>query len=214
MKFASKFVIVSLAVSLAYSGAMSIAGSTASATEAVSGKFANWNSAAAELGFNGGLYQPQSRVGLRQDGPIEVLAFGGGNKSARPYAQTSVTASYGNTNKNFIIDQKWTSTSWAARPTVNPARRLVGKAKVRLDSGVQIPVVVYANCNINVIDTTNPPRKKCLKRDVLAYGGSVELQVPPAGSANSNGRNDVVIRSKGLSYADLLKVVSGLKRVT
>lgn len=214
MKFASKFVTVSLAVSLAYPGAMSIVGTAASATEAVSGKFANWSSAAAELGFNGGLYQPQSRVGLRQDGPIEVLAFGGGNKSARPYAQTSVTASYGNTNKNFIIDQKWTSTSWAARPTVNPARRLVGKAKVTLDSGVQIPVVVYANCNINVIDATTPPRKKCLKRDVLAYGGSVELQVPPAGAANPSGRNDVVIRSRGLSYADLLKVVSGLKRVT
>lgn len=187
---------------------------SANAATTVSGKFANWASAARELGVGGGLYQPQYRAGLKQDGPIEVLAFGGGSNPARPYAQTSAAASFGNTNRNFIIDQKWANTKWAASPTVNPARRPVGKVKLTLDSGAKVSAIVYANCNVAVADESLPTRKKCLPRHVLAFGGSLEFETPASWSTSSQARNDVVIRSRGLSYAQLLKIASGLEKVS
>lgn len=184
------------------------------AADQVSDKFANWEVAASALGDSGVLYQPRYRVGLTQDGPIEVLAFGEKGPAARPFAQTSVSASYGSTTRNFIIDQKWANTRWAAQPSVSPARRPVGKIKVTSNVGTTLTLSIYANCNVSVEDPNTPVRTKCLKRDVLRHGGSLEMLTPITGGTGLKGRNNVVIRSKGLSYAQLVKIAIGLQQVS
>lgn len=210
MKFPRQLMAVALTASLSIVGSFQI---SAHAADQISDKFANWEVAARALGDAGVLYQPRYRVGLKQDGPIEVLAFGKKGNDARPFAQTSVSASFGNTTKNFIIDQKWTNTEWAARPTVSPARRPVGKIKVTSDSGSELTLSIYANCDLNVEDPNTPVRTKCLKRDVLRYGGSLELLTPVTAGLSLKGRNNVVIRSRGLTYAQLVKIATGLEQV-
>lgn len=211
MKFPRGFKLVAPVAVLAVFGTLP---ASVHAADQVSDKFANWEVAAGALGNSGVLYQPQYRVGLKQDGPIEVLAFGKTDNASRPFAQTSVSASYGNTTRNFIIDQKRANTQWAAQPTVSPARRPVEKVKVTSNAGVELTLAIYSNCNVSVEDPNAPVRTKCLKRDVLRYGGSLEMLTPITGGSGPKGGNNVVIRSKGLTYAQLVRIAKGLQLVS
>lgn len=192
---------------------------TAHGTQSINTSFRTWEAAAEKLGDRGELFQPTYSAGLKIADKIQVLAFGRSGNTSRTfkYRMTGVNAVYGNFAKGFSVNEKWSGTAWAAIPQVDPASRPVGNVKIkRLESGRTkvITARVFANCNISVHSPEVAPRKSCIKRDVKRFGGYLTMQAESVNSLGATSKTDLIIQSKALTYDQLVRIATGMQKVS
>jgi hypothetical protein len=176
-----------------------ISQSVAVASNVLNSRHKSWSAASNTLGDRGTLYQPTFTAGLKISGGVQVIAFGrkGNSTSTYSYASTSVSAAYGKRAKNFNINEKWAKTAWAVKLQPDPSQGRVGAVKIPMGmTGSMVRAEVFANCG----------DRKCSQRDVMRTGGYLTVK-------SKLTSTDIVIQSNGLTFNELLRVVSGLKPV-
>jgi hypothetical protein len=168
----------------------------------------SWNAAASQLGTAGSLWQPTWSAGLARSQKIRVIA------DNLTFANAAVTGGdtyaggrYGSRDRVLWVDEKWADTGWAAEPVTNTSTAKVGTARIPLGSpGMRVAVTatVYANCM----------RQRCTRADVLASGGTLTMTARPASTMTAPGNTSIVLRSRGLTYNQLLRVARSLQQVS
>jgi hypothetical protein len=183
-------------------------------------RVASWDLAAARLGTAGSLWEPQESGGLPRSRRIAVLAdnlaFANGAVTA---GDTFAGTRYGTAKRNFWIEEKWADTGWAAEPVTSTSTAKVRNVRVRLGSpGTSITVTarVYADCFEQPSDadpTPIPARFRCTRGDVLRSGGTLVMTARPPSQMTAPGTTSIVIRSTGLTFAELVSVARSLEQV-
>jgi len=183
-------------------------------------RVSSWDEAAATLGTAGSLWEPQETVGLERTTKITVVAdnltF---ENAAATGGDTYAGARYGKGKRAFWIDEKWANTGWAAEPVTSTSRAKVRTVSLRMgDPGMRYTVraTVYADCFTQPAQgdpVPVPKRFRCTRGDVLAYGGTLTMTARPASTMTAPGNTSVVIRTKGLTYRELLRVARNLQQV-
>ena len=187
--------------------------------ENINDNYPTWSKASAVLGERGTLYAPTYKAGLSLSDKIQVIAFQriGQSAATRSYKMTSATGMYGKISKNFILSEKWATSAWAAEPQPDLARRPVGRVTLQREVNgkrVAVKVHIFANCDRNVYVTGEVDRVSCIKRDVLRYGGYLGMRLPASTAGKNATGTDIVIQTKGLTYAQLLRIASGLEEAS
>ncbi len=152
------------------------------------------------------LWEPTYTLGLSRKREIDVLAFGSGSSRA-----TFAGSSYGRRVPSFTLAQKAAATKWAAKPVQHSSERLVDTLRIQIgDRGAKRPVQarIYANC----AQGPEASRKRCERRDVARFGGSVVLLARTT-IAGAPEATDIRIDSTGMSYEQLLRIARGLRPV-
>ncbi len=196
MSAACVLILVALGVSPAY------------AADVVAGA-RTYQQAATVLGSDVAVWRPTYSAGLPRRGPIDVIAYGKSSNRA-----TFAGATYGRRVPSFTIAQKSAADQWAARPVDRAEQGLVETVAVRIGAPGSKRVVrarVFADCRGQ--DPSNSDRRRCDRRDVVRFGGSVELLARTITSGEPLA-SDIRIDSQGLTYAQLVRVASGLVPVT
>lgn len=181
---------------------------------------ATWDVAAARLGTAGSLWEPRNTAGLDRTRRVVVIGDAitvadGSATGGSTYAGTR----YGRGARSVWVEEKWANTGWAAEPAVATTRALVRTVRVPLGPAgmrVRVPARVYAECvpqPANANPRPVPARTRCSRADVLRYGGTIELTARPASTMTAPGNTTIVIRSSGLTYAQLLRVAASLEQV-
>ena len=183
-------------------------------------RVADWDTAAATLGTAGSLWEPRWRAGLRQEGRIRVvadtLAFANGAVIA---GDTAAAARYGRGERSFRIAEKWADTGWAAEPAFTTSTAKVETVALRLGSpGMRTTVraTVYADCFEQPADADPEPVPRgfrCTRADVLRTGGYLVMTARPASTMTAPGTTSVVISTRGIRYAELLRIARNLQQV-
>ncbi len=152
------------------------------------------------------LWEPTYTLGLSRKREIDVLAYGSGSTRA-----TFAGSSYGKRVPSFTLAQKAAATKWAAKPVQHSSERLVETVRIQIgDRGAKRPVQarIYANC----APGAQSSKKRCERRDVARFGGSVVLLARTA-IDGAPIATDVRIDSTGMSYEQLLRIARGLRPV-
>jgi hypothetical protein len=183
-------------------------------------RVASWDVAAARLGTAGSLWEPQETVELARTRRIAVLAerlaFANGAVTS---GDTFAGTRYGTAKRNFWIEEKWADTGWAAEPVTSTSTAKVRNVRVRLGSpGTSITVTarVYADCFEQPSDDDPKPipaRFRCTRGDVLRSGGTLVMTARPPSQMTAPGTTSIVIRSTGLTFAELVSVARSLEQV-
>lgn len=183
-------------------------------------RVSSWDAAAAQLGTAGSLWDPQWTADLERTRRVQVLA------DNLAFANAAVTAGdtyagtrYGAGRRWVAIDEKWANTGWAAEPVTTTSTAPVETVRLRLGTpGMQAVVVarVSADCFPQPADadpTPIPRRFRCTRADVLRFGGTLEMTARPASTMTAPGNTSVVIRTRGLTFAELLRVARSMVQV-
>jgi hypothetical protein len=183
-------------------------------------RVSSWDAAAARLGTAGSLWEPQETVELSRTRRIAVLAdnlaFANG---AVTDGDTFAGTRYGTAKRNFWIDEKWADTGWAAEPATSTSTAKVRTVRIRLGSpGTTTTVTarVYADCVEQPTDadpTPIPAGFRCTRGDVLRSGGTLVMTARPPSQMKAPGTTSIVIRSTGLTFAELVSVARSLEQV-
>jgi hypothetical protein len=183
-------------------------------------KVGSWDVAAARLGTAGSLWEPQDTAGLDRTRRIAAiadnLAFQDGAVTA---GDTYAGTRYGTARRGFWIDEKWADTGWAAEPVTSTSRAKVRTVRIRLGSPGTTTTVraqVYADCFEQPTDADPkeiPSRFRCTRGDVLRTGGTLVMTARPASQMTAPGTTSIVIRSTGMTFAELVGVARGLEQV-
>lgn len=186
----------------------------------VDAKVSSWDVAAARLGTAGSLWEPQATLDLTRTRRITViadnLAFANGAVTA---GDTFAGTRYGTAKRNFWIEEKWAGTGWAAEPVTSTSTAKVRNVRVRLGSpGTSIAVTarVYADCFEQPADADPKPIPagfRCTRGDVLRSGGTLVMTARPPSQMTAPGTTSIVIRSTGLTFAELVSVARSLEQV-
>lgn len=186
----------------------------------IQAKAGSWDEAAAALGTAGSLWEPQRTADLDRTRKFDVvadnLAFENGAATA---GDTAVGTRYGKGKRAFWIEEKWANTGWAAEPVTSTSTAKVGKVRLRLgEPGMRYTVVatVYADCfeqPKSADPRPIPKRFRCTRGDVLEYGGTLTMRARPASTMTAPGRTSIVVRTKGLTYRELLSVARSVQQV-
>jgi len=187
---------------------VAVGASPAFAADVVAGA-RTYQRAATVLGSDVAVWRPTYTAGLPRRGPIDVIAYGKSSNRA-----TFAGATYGKRMPSFTIAQKGAADRWAARPVDRAEQGLVETVAVRIGAPGSKRVVrarVFADCRGQ--DSSNSDRRRCDRRDVVRFGGSVELLARTMSSGKPLA-SDIRIDSQGLTYAQLVRVASGLVPVT
>lgn len=186
----------------------------------VDAKAPSWDIAAARLGTAGSLWEPQATVDLARTRRIAViadnLAFADGAVTS---GDTFAGTRYGTAKRNFWIEEKWADTGWAAEPVTSTSTAKVRNVRVRLGSpGTSIIVTarVYADCVEQPADADPKPIPagfRCTRGDVLRSGGTLVMTARPPSQMTAPGTTSIVIRSTGLTFAELVSVARSLEQV-
>jgi hypothetical protein len=174
-----------------------------------------WDRAASTLGIAGSLWEPTWTADLDQSGQVRVRADGltfadDGVTGGRTYA----AGRYGARKESLRVEEKWADTEWAVEPTLGKRAGRVERVSLRVGSpGMRYTVraTVYADCLPK--DPAEVDRRRCSRGDVLEHGGAIVLTMRPASTMTAPGDTSIVIRSKGLRYRELLRVVKSLEQV-
>ncbi len=222
---------MTLRVSGAWAGAVAalvgglLVGTTTPAAAADGGldvdeRVASWDLAAARLGTAGSLWEPQETVALERTRRFAViadnLAFANGSVTA---GDTFAGTRYGTAKRSFWIEEKWADTGWAAEPVTSTSTAKVRNVRVRLGSpGMTTTVTarVYADCVEQPADADPEPIPagfRCTRGDVLRDGGTLVMTARPASQMTAPGTTSIVIRSTGLTFAELVGVARSLEQV-
>lgn len=180
-----------------------------------------WQEAADALGPAGSVWSPKYTAGLKQKGPIDVVAEGITMKDgAVTGGSTFVGSTYGSGRTDKVtIAEKWAQTDWAADPETDIRRAPVGSTTISIgDPGtkVKVPATIYANCYTKALSGDAPPPPKslrCSKADVLKYGGTLVMTARPSSTMGAPGRSTLQIDADGLSYKQLVRVAASLQQV-
>jgi hypothetical protein len=183
-------------------------------------KVASWDVAAARLGTAGSLWEPQDTAGLDRARRIAVLADNlAVANGAVTAGDTFAGTRYGTSRRGFWIDEKWADTGWAAEPVASTSTAKVRNVRIRLGSpGTTTTVTarVYADCFVQPTDSDPkeiPAGFRCTRGDVLRTGGTLVMTARPASQMTAPGTTSIVIRSTGLTFAELVGVARGLEQV-
>jgi hypothetical protein len=179
-----------------------------------------WDVAAARLGTAGSLWEPRNTAGLDRTRRIVVIGdsitvANGAVTGGSTYAGTR----YGRGARTLWVEEKWAGTGWAADPVVATTRALVGTVRLPLGQRGMRAVVtarVYAECiaqPANANPKPVPARARCARADVLATGGTIEFTARPASTMTAPGTTNVVMRSTGLTYDQLVRAARSLEQV-
>ena len=209
--------VLAIAVSLSLLGLVGMAARAQADTQTVR----TWAGAASLVGENGSLWKPTYRSGERRAGqPIDVTidTFPGDGEVQQAM---NVFATYGDSDRGFTITQKFADYQWAADPVFDRSIAPVGTADVPIDNGdpdtpITLKAKVSANCYLpkNFENPPPPPADfKCSKADVKQFGGVLEITVRPPSTMTAPGISTVIIESQDISYAQLLRIASGLQQV-
>jgi hypothetical protein len=222
MTACARIATVGAAVALAVG---SLLGATAPAAAAdgtpdIDTRVASWDLAAARLGTAGSLWEPQESVGLSRTRRIAViadnLAFANGAVTA---GDTFAGTRYGTGKRSFWIEEKWADTGWAAEPVTSTSTAKVRNVPVRLGlpgTSIVVTARVYADCFEQPTDddpTPIPARFRCTRGDVLRSGGTLVMTARPPSQMTAPGTTSIVIRSTGLTFAELVSVARSLEQV-
>lgn len=205
-------------------GGMLIAGSGPAAAADkgpdIDTRVASWDLAAARLGTAGSLWEPRESAELARTRRVAVIADG------LAFANGAVTAGdtfagtrYGTAKRSFWLEEKWADTGWAAEPVTSTSTAKVRNVRVRLGlPGMRTAVTakVYADCFEQPTDadpTPIPGRFRCTRDDVLRTGGTLVMTARPASQMTAPGTTSIVIRSTGLTFAELVGVARSLEQV-
>lgn len=180
----------------------------------------SWDVAAASLGTAGSLWEPTWTAGLDRSAPFSVvadnLAFGAGAVTA---GDTVVAGRYGRGARQLNVMEKWADTGWAADPVFTTSAARVGTVRLRLGTpGMRTTVTatVWADCveqPANADPIRVPKGTRCTRADVLRTGGYLQMTARPASTMTAPGTTTVFLRSRGLSYAELLRVARSVEQV-
>lgn len=184
-----------------------------------------WDRAAAQLGNAGSLWKPTRTLGLSMRGTIGVYAQsltivdGAVVRGGEFLPATAAVARYGTNQHGFDIAQKWAVTTWGLGMVQSWQQAPVGTAPVLLaphdpDRPNRITVRIYANCWQSKTPTEPPRSFRCSKQDVRKHGGVMTLTARPASTMTAPGNTTIPVDSYGLTYAQLLRIASGLTQVT
>ena len=186
----------------------------------IDSRVASWDLAAARLGTAGSLWEPRESVELARTRRVAViadnLAFANGAVTA---GDTFAGTRYGSAKRNFWIEEKWADTGWAAEPVTSTSTAKVRNVRVRLGSpGMSTTVTarVYADCFEQPTDADPkriPAGFRCSRGDVLRTGGTLVMTARPASQMTAPGTTSIVIRSTGLTFAELVSVARSLEQV-
>lgn len=183
-------------------------------------RVASWDLAAARLGTAGSLWEPQPGAELAGTRRVAViadnLAFASGAVTA---GDTFAGTRYGTAKRGFRIEEKWADTGWAAEPVTSTSSAKVRNVRVRLGppgTTTTVTAKVYADCFEQPTDadpTPIPARFRCTRGDVLRTGGTLVMTARPASQMTAPGTTSIVIRSTGLTFAELVSVARSLEQV-
>lgn len=186
----------------------------------IDSRVASWDLAAARLGTAGSLWEPRESAELARTRRVAViadnLAFANGAVTA---GDTFAGTRYGSAKRNFWIEEKWADTGWAAEPVTSTSTAKVRNVRVRLGSpGMSTTVTarVYADCFEQPTDADPkriPAGFRCSRGDVLRTGGTLVMTARPASQMTAPGTTSIVIRSTGLTFAELVSVARSLEQV-
>lgn len=175
----------------------------------VNSRVSSWDLAAATLGTAGSLWEPTWTAGLERTTRFEVaadnLAFGSGTVTA---GDTVASTRFGRGARQVSVTEKWADTGWVADPVFTTSAARVGTVKLRLGTpGMRTTVTatVWADCA--------PTGTRCSRADVLRTGGYLQMTARPASTMTAPGTTTVFLRSRGLSYADLLRIARSVEQV-
>ena len=126
---------------------------------------------------------------------------------------------YGTQRRGFWIDEKWADTGWAAEPVASTSTAKVRSVRVRLGSpgtSTTVTAQVYADCFVQ--PTAADPKRipagfRCSRGDVLRTGGTLVMTARPPSQMTAPGTTSIVIRSTGLTFAELVAVARSLEQV-
>jgi hypothetical protein len=188
----------------------------ASAAEDVVRGSTNYGQAVAVLDDNTVLWRPSYTAGLRRKGPIDVIAYGAGNKRA-----TFAGSTYGKRVPSFTLVQKAAQTRWAAEPVEHDTAGLVGSERIRIGRPGATRVVrarILANCRQPESQAQSAQSQqrsplRCAPADVARFGGVAQVLARTTVDGESRATT-VQIDSNGLSYRQLLRVARGLVPVS
>jgi hypothetical protein len=180
----------------------------------------SWSAAASRLGTAGSLWEPARTAGLRRTRPIDVvadnLAFTAGAATA---GDTYAGTRYGTARRNVWVSEKWADTGWAAEPAYTTSTAKVGTVRIPLGSPgtrIRVTATVLADCFAQPTDANPRPIPagfRCQRSDVLRTGGYLVMTARPASQMTAPGTTSIVLRSTGLSYAQLVAIASSLQQV-
>lgn len=183
-------------------------------------RVSSWDLAAARLGTAGSLWEPRADADLPRSRRITVLADG------LTFANGSVTAGetfagtrYGTAKRSFWIEEKWAGTGWAAEPATSTSTAKVRNVRIRIGpAGTTTTVTarVYADCFDQPSDASPKPIPagfRCTRGDVLRTGGTLVMTARPPSLMTAPGTTSIVIRSTGLTFAELVGVARSLEQV-
>lgn len=183
-------------------------------------RVASWDIAASRLGTAGSLWEPQETAELARTRRVAVLAdnlaFANGAVTA---GDTFAGTRYGTAKRNFWIEEKWADTGWAAEPVTSTSTAKVRNVRIRLGSpGMTTTVTakVYADCFVQPTDANPKPipaRFRCTRADVLRTGGTLVMTARPPSQMTAPGTTSIVIRSTGMTFAELVGVARSLEQV-
>lgn len=208
-----------LAAGLAFGAGLAPA-AAADSTFDVDGTATSWDDAAAMLGTAGSLWEPAYVAKLQRTRKIAVLAdnltFADGTATA---GDTYAGTRYRKGKRSLWVDEKWANTGWSAEPAFGTSMALVTRVVVRLGAPgtrVRVTAKVLANCFPQPSDadpTPIPKRFRCAKGDVLKTGGVLMMTARPASQMTAPGRTTIVMRSDGLTFAELVAAARSLQQV-
>jgi hypothetical protein len=180
----------------------------------------SWDAAAATLGTAGSLWEPKWTGELERTSPFGVaadnLAFGSGSVTA---GDTVASTRYGRGARQVSVMEKWADTGWAADPVFTTSAARVGTVRLRLGTpGMRTTVTatVWADCveqPANADPKPVPKSTRCSRGDVLRTGGYLQMTARPASTMTAPGTTTVFLRTRGLSYAELLRVARSVEQV-
>lgn len=163
----------------------------------------NYGRALSALDDDVTLWRPTYTASLRRNGPIDVIAYGKGDKRA-----TFAGSTYGKRVPSFTLSQKAAQTRWAATPVRHETAGLVRTPSIRLDDAGNVRVRIFANCR-----QPGTSLRSCTAADVAKFGGTAELLARSTVDGDPRATT-VRIDSNGLSYRQLLRVARGLVPVS
>ena len=190
-----------LALVLALGAAPSV--HAAQGTQDVVRSSTNYGRALSALDDDVTLWRPTYTASLRRNGPIDVIAYGKGDKRA-----TFAGSTYGKRVPSFTLSQKAAQTRWAATPVRHETAGLVRTPSIRLDDAGNVRVRIFANCR-----QLGTSLRSCTAADVAKFGGTAELLARSTVDGDPRATT-VRIESNGLSYRQLLRVARGLVPVS
>lgn len=190
-----------LALVLALGAAPSV--HAAQGTQDVVRSSTNYGRALSALDDDVTLWRPTYTASLRRNGPIDVIAYGKGDKRA-----TFAGSTYGKRVPSFTLSQKAAQTRWAATPVRHETAGLVRTPSIRLEDAGNVRVRIFANCR-----QPGTSLRSCTAADVAKFGGTAELLARSTVDGDPRATT-VRIDSNGLSYRQLLRVARGLVPVS